>query len=93
MTRWNLVLAWLLAAFTALPAQAYDVVDKELQRGPFARVKVGIGGYLQPRLLWIQPDPGSEDGSFEGTDDFLGFEVQRARFELTNAFLAPKSSR
>ncbi len=85
-------LSVLIAAFVTLfagiaPAQAYDVLDKELEGRAFERVRVGVGGFLQPRFRFTEPD---ED---VGTTGELGFSLQRVRIIIDSDLLAPSHRR
>ena len=73
---------------SAMPASAYDVVDKELgkERG-FDRVKVRLGGFVQPRFRFEPVDEAA------GSPGQLGFTVQRARLELAGDLLADPEKR
>lgn len=75
-------------ATTAPPAQAYEVVDKELKGRAFERMRADVGGFIQPRFLFVQKD--REQNSPLGE---VGFRVERARLELEGDLLAPEHRR
>lgn len=78
------VLALWATLWCGATAQAYDVVDKPLKGRTFDRVKVKIGGFVQPRFRFQQGDEAAN------TDGYLGFSVQRARLEVEGHFLPPE---
>lgn len=74
-------LAWLAMA---TPALGYEVLDKELDGRAFSRVRLNLGGFVQPRFRWVPEDTEAN------TIGDLGFSVQRARFELVGELLPPE---
>lgn len=81
--------SWTLVGLLgAVPeAQAYDVLDKKLENRSFERLRVGVGGFLQPRFRFTPPD---ED---VGTQGELGFSLQRVRIIIDSDLMAPSHQR
>lgn len=79
--------AWLgtvlLAAGLGDPAHAADVLDKDLEGRSFERVRLKIGGYVQPRFSYSEPDLDA------GSPGLTGFTIQRARLEIFSELLPP----
>lgn len=71
----------------AADAHAVDVVDKKLENRAFERVRLKLGGYVQPRFTSIPVD---EDA---GSPGLLGFNVQRARLEIFGELLPAEHRR
>lgn len=83
------LLAWVTLVWIGLAphAQAYDVVDRELEGRAFERLKVNVGGFLQPRFRFTPSDDNA------GTPGEIGFSLQRVRVLIGGDLLPPSHRR
>lgn len=75
-------LAAAMLLWTETEARAWDVYDQPVEKGPFGRLKVGVGGFFQPRFKYVFPDADLP------TDPETTIYVQRMRLEFKGDLLA-----
>lgn len=77
------LLSALLLASLPAAASAATILDKAIPERKIERLKLNLGGFVQPRLILQQEDTDA------GADGTFGFQVRRVRLEFTGELHTP----